>query len=128
MFLTHCSAVNYSPYFCLQECSSTTSTSASLTPATFTFAKARISATSTSAPATTHAATTRAIASSAPSVATAYASANLSAVEYGNSSDYGSTVEGSGNVLEFTGGALKASMMGAGAVMAVVATGIMMML
>ena len=58
-----------------------------------------------------------------------YPSSNLSGiVEYGNSSGYGSSVEGSGNVVEFTGGALKASMMGAGAVMAVVASGIMMML
>ena len=71
-----------------------------------------------------------ATASFASSAAMAYyPSSNLSGiVQYGNASGYGSSVEGSGNVVEFTGGALKASMMGAGAVMAVVACGIMMML
>lgn len=58
-----------------------------------------------------------------------YISKNLSGtVQYYNASGYGSTVEGSGNVMEFTGGALKASMMGAGAMMAVVASGVLMVL
>ena len=49
-------------------------------------------------------------------------------MQYYNASGYGSTVEGSGNVEEFTGGAVKAGMMGVGAMVAVAVVGIAMMM
>lgn len=119
-------AINYSPFFCLQECSSTTSISAS---SFSTIASSTPSPVSTTLSTTPSSAASIAATVTASSAVAPDASGNVSGTaQYYNASSYGSTVEGSGNVMEFTGGAMKAGMMGVGAMVAVVAGGVAMMM